>query len=103
MVGDMSLCAPRKSIGSMRICVVAVYLCGVSSTKATARAAATIVDSRIVILPRHRTDQIFLTSIGGRDAKPRLRSRLATAADGIWLDTSNIHADLDTAACRPRT
>ena len=79
----MSLWAPRKSIGSMRICVVAVYLCGTSNTKAAARPTAIIIDSRMVILPRHRTDQIFWTSIGGRDAKPRLRSRLETTVDGI--------------------
>ena len=56
--GVNSFSTTRRSVGSIRICVPAVYSCGMTRTNITAMSSEAAVVHRIVALPRQRTVRI---------------------------------------------
>ena len=73
----------RKSLGSMRISVIAVYSRGASAPNINARTSMPAVVKKIVALPCQMADQNFWKSILAYGGCPTVRLPPPTTADLI--------------------
>ena len=59
LAGARSVATARKSVGSMRIWVVAVYRCGTKLTNSAAASSEIVAVARMIALPRQIADRIL--------------------------------------------
>ena len=98
LVGLSSLPTACKSVGSMRIWVVAVYRCGTARTKTAISNSEAAVVQKMVFLPRPTRSKIPRKSICARREGPRPVLSLAAAANSTGRGASNIRHSTVTLA-----